>query len=203
MWRKTLPGFTLIELAVVLIIIGLIAGAVLKGQDLLETAKMRSVLSDISRYRLAVYLYQETYGALPGNDKNASTRFKDVLDGTGSGKLESDQEKQQFWVHLAKAGHVTQEKAPSSRMGGVFTVAYKSLVDITANCLILSGPNMEGLFTPRQAQKLKAKADDGDTKNGLIRFDNGQGSGTQTCLTQAGELNTTHDQPVCVLLVQF
>ncbi|MFX5476849.1 hypothetical protein ABTD55_23280, partial [Acinetobacter baumannii] len=80
------------------IIIGLIAGAVLKGQDLLETAKMRSVLSDISRYRLAVYLYQETYGALPGNDKNASTRFKDVLDGTGSGKLESDQEKQQFWV---------------------------------------------------------------------------------------------------------
>src|SRR5205809_21490 len=102
MRHKKLPGFSLIELALVLIVIGVLMGAVFKGLDVLESAKIRSVLNDIQRLRTVAVLYHDTFGQWPGNDTLAKDRFGDgVKNGQGNGVI-SAHEANQFWVHLAK-----------------------------------------------------------------------------------------------------
>ena len=64
-------GFTLVELAIVLVIIGLIAGGVLVGQDLIKSAKLRSQITQIRSITAAMATFQAKYGGLPGDFKNS------------------------------------------------------------------------------------------------------------------------------------
>ena len=64
-------GFTLIELAIVLVIIGLILAAVLKGQEMIQNAKVKNVINDLRGVASAYYAYQDRYHAIPGDDINA------------------------------------------------------------------------------------------------------------------------------------
>jgi prepilin-type N-terminal cleavage/methylation domain-containing protein len=63
-------GFTLIELSIVLVIIGLIIGGVLVGQDLIRAAGVRATISQIEQYNTAVNTFMEKYGYLPGDIKD-------------------------------------------------------------------------------------------------------------------------------------
>src|ERR1035441_8304528 len=60
-------GFTLIEMAIVLVIIGLIVGGVLVGQDLIKAAEVRAQISQIEKYNTAVNTFRGKYDALPGD----------------------------------------------------------------------------------------------------------------------------------------
>lgn len=68
---KKASGFTLIELAIVLVIIGLLLGGVLKGQELINSAKAKSLAADFKNVQVYVYGYQDKYRALPGDDAAA------------------------------------------------------------------------------------------------------------------------------------
>lgn len=91
--RPTQAGFTLVELSIVLVILGLIVGGVLLQQDLTRGAQVRAQISQFSQYSTAVYTFKERYKGLPG-DATAATRFfkpedwPDIRDGNGNGKLE-------------------------------------------------------------------------------------------------------------------
>lgn len=65
--NKHQSGFTLVEIAIVLVIIGLLLGGVLKGQEMIANAKFRNLQSEIQSYAAAVYSFQDRYGALPGD----------------------------------------------------------------------------------------------------------------------------------------
>jgi prepilin-type N-terminal cleavage/methylation domain-containing protein len=65
-------GFTLIELSIVLVIIGLIVGGVLVGQDLIRAAEVRATIAQIEKYNTAVNTFRGKYNAVPG-DLNAAT----------------------------------------------------------------------------------------------------------------------------------
>ncbi len=67
-------GFTLVELAIVLMIIGLLIGGILKGQELIKNARIVSLARQIEGYRAAVLTFSDSYGALPGDIANPSTR---------------------------------------------------------------------------------------------------------------------------------
>lgn len=89
---KSLPksGFTLIEISIVLVIIGLIVGGILTGQDLIDAAAQRAQISQIERYNTAVLAFQSKYGALPGDlsDPMASSfgfQPRGTNDGEGDG----------------------------------------------------------------------------------------------------------------------
>jgi prepilin-type N-terminal cleavage/methylation domain-containing protein len=208
-YQKTLPGFTLIELAIVLMVIGLIAGAIFKGQDLLESARVRSVLNDVNRFRLAINMYQETYGALPGDDTKASIHFgASIPNGNGDGIIR-DQEKTYFWQHLNKAGQLSNDTAPTSKLGGRYSVTYQPNEDSPGHWLQLGKENGDnangGLLTPKQAQMLKSKAEEGgnlNPKQGSIRFIEGNGITAGQCV-QDDHLNLGVDSPVCVMLAAF
>lgn len=64
-------GFTLVELAIVMVIIGIIIGAVLKGQDLIQSARMKRFINDVRKFELAAWTFMDRNGKFPGDaDKN-------------------------------------------------------------------------------------------------------------------------------------
>ncbi len=197
---KHLPGFSLIELALVLIVIGILAGAIFKGQDILEAAKIRSVLNDINRIRTATALYHDTFGQWPGNDSQASARFGEgVSNGQGNGTISGD-EASQFWIHLGKAEHLPGTVAPTSKLGGAFTVEGDRATH--KNFLVLSGPEKSGLLTPKQAADLKAKAGDGAPSTGQIRITEGTDAAPRSCVNE-GVFQLATKTPACILRVEL
>ncbi len=73
--NKRQSGFTLVEIAIVLVIIGLLLGGVLKGQEMIANSRFKSLQSDIEAYRAAFYTFQDRFGALPGDFAQANTRL--------------------------------------------------------------------------------------------------------------------------------
>src|SRR2546422_4494153 len=72
---KRRQGFTLVEIAIVLVIIGLLLGGILKGQEMITQAKIKNVIADFSGVSAAYHGYQDRYRAIPGDDPNAGTRW--------------------------------------------------------------------------------------------------------------------------------
>src|SRR5579884_1113289 len=69
-------GFTLIELSIVLVIIGLITGGILTGRDLIDAAAQRAQISQIQKYNVALRTFQGKYGGFPGDLAiNLATKF--------------------------------------------------------------------------------------------------------------------------------
>lgn len=120
---KKETGFTLVELAIVITIIGLLIGGVLKGQELLENARMTSMGTQSKSYQAALVTFRDIYKSLPGDTASATnfitgcTAGANCVNGDGSGRIGTsvaqwingydNQESFQFWKHLALAGLIT------------------------------------------------------------------------------------------------
>ena len=73
--RSKQSGFTLVEIAIVLVIIGLLLGGVLKGQELINSAKVKNFATDFRNVPLYIYGYQDKFKALPGDDGGADAHI--------------------------------------------------------------------------------------------------------------------------------
>lgn len=76
-------GFSLVELSIVLVILGLLTGGILAGQSLIRAAELRSVTSEADRYRTAAHTFRDKYFYIPG-DFNAATKFWGIRTGSSS-----------------------------------------------------------------------------------------------------------------------
>ncbi len=132
-------GFTLVEIAIVLVIIGLLLGGVFKGQEMITQGRIKAAVNDLSGVTAAYYAYLDRYKSLPGDDSQANARWPaSVLpagssgnsDGTISGSYNAtgaaSAESQFFWMHLRAAGLVTGSAAsamqPLNSAGGIIGV---------------------------------------------------------------------------------
>src|SRR5436190_9268805 len=113
-------GFTLVEIAIVLVIIGLLLGGILKGQEMITQAKIKNVVADFSGISAAYYGYQDRYRAIPGDDPGAAARWAvapAATSGNGNGIVAgtynnagavcvAGTEACSWWDHLRRAGFV-------------------------------------------------------------------------------------------------
>ena len=65
-------GFSLVELSIVLVILGLLTGGILTGQSLIRAAELRSVTTEFQKYQTAMMTFRDRYMALPGDMRNAT-----------------------------------------------------------------------------------------------------------------------------------
>jgi len=102
-------GFTLVEIAIVLVIVGLILGGVLKGQEMITNAKVRNVVDQTTAIQTAVLAFQDRYRAIPGDylDAQARANIPGVRGGNGDGFIATNAERGRFWQHLGSAGFIT------------------------------------------------------------------------------------------------
>src|SRR5256885_10787896 len=114
---KRRQGFTLVEIAIVLVIIGLLLGGILKGQEMITQAKIKNVIADFSGVSAAYHGYQDRYRAIPGDDPNAAGRWtvpSVATSGSGNGVVAglynsalATDESRLWWDHLRRAGFVS------------------------------------------------------------------------------------------------
>lgn len=110
-------GFTLVEMAIVLVIIGVILGAVIKGQDLIAGAKEKKFKAEVDQLATAYYTYFDKYSRIPGDD-NKADRWTDATPGNNDGLIKETDEVSAVkgaLDHLRRAGFLTDQQ------GGVTT----------------------------------------------------------------------------------
>lgn len=128
-------AFSIIELAIVLLIIGLIIGAILAGQALIRAAQLRSEINQLTSFRAGISTFQLKYRSLPGDMPDATAKIGGVTrNGNGDGALmwpvgavpptwiDGEQEYYTIWEHLSKSGLITGDYTgnytTSSAFGG-------------------------------------------------------------------------------------
>ncbi len=111
--RALSKGFTLIEIAIVLVIVGLLLGGVIKGQELIRAARVRSLISEQEGVKAAFFGFQDRYKAVPGDYASDSTNINcgttACANGDGNGRIEvanaaGIHEDLLLWNHLSAAG---------------------------------------------------------------------------------------------------
>jgi len=189
-------GFTLIEISIVLVIIGLLLGGVLKGRELIENAKIKRVSNDFNGIAAAVYSYLDRYNAIPGDDSRAATRWPvntngiaaAASSGNNDGVLDGDLaantgEIAEMWDHLRRAnllGGGSGKTAPLHAFGGTIQVG-QSLSGFSGPVICMEG------IAGNVAEIVDIQSDDGSPATG--NFHSIIIDGTNTSATTPTEAN--------------
>jgi prepilin-type N-terminal cleavage/methylation domain-containing protein len=172
-------GFTLVELSIVLVIIGLIIGGVLTGRQIMLNAQITNAVNSVQAYQAQFQTYVQNYGAMPGDDAIAQSRFSSANvpnlgngDGTLNGKYDSatdTDETRLVWADLRAAGLVkgagSNTAQPTNPFGGLYGFqrgAFTGSDVLTTNVLCLSGVPGEA------AMSVDSRLDDGIRNTGSV-----------------------------------
>jgi len=185
-------GFTLVEIAIVLVIIGLLLGGILKGQEMITQAKIKNLVNDFNGITAAMNSYQDRYRALPGDDSGAARWGAGTAAGNGNGILNSAaavatqyknppgaapaaaEEVNLFWQHLRLAGFVSGPTAypqggqqPNNAVNGITGVQTGDGVTTTLGFAsnIICTTNLPD----KVAIAVDTQMDDGTMQTGSVR----------------------------------
>lgn len=183
-------GFTLVEIAIVLVIIGLLLGGILKGQELINSAKVKSLANDFRTIPTYIYAYQDKFKSLPGDDNRVAAHLgvppatqattggsvgNGVIEGNWYSSTATD-ESYLFWQHTRLSNLAPGPTAPAdpnywpaNAMGGVIGInsaqaATAQITGMTGTYQICS-TGILGKFV----KQLDIQMDDGDTATGSMR----------------------------------
>jgi prepilin-type N-terminal cleavage/methylation domain-containing protein len=188
---KRQQGFTLIEIAIVLVIIGLLLGGVLKGQELITSARVRNLISTQDGVKAAYFGFLDRFRALPGDYSQASTNIScgasPCSNGNNNGQIETTatpasgsvvNENILVWEHLSKAGFINgsytyavapenTDSAPANPYSRYMQLSYDSTYEGTAT-------TRHNLKTGNQIPsdilvEVDRKVDDGKATTGTFR----------------------------------
>ena len=186
---KAQSGFTLVEIAIVLVIIGLMLGGVLQGQQLIENSRVRAAVNDFRGIPAAVNSYYERYRFQPGDDTSATQALRGAnwisqVAGNGDGFVTSASfaavnftatpitEQLYFWNHLRAAGFVSGDPvlatalaAPRNPFGGATIITSAAAYAMPANQNKICMNNVPGTA----ANALDLSLDDGNSATGTFR----------------------------------
>jgi prepilin-type N-terminal cleavage/methylation domain-containing protein len=188
-------GFTLVEIAIVLVIIGLLLGGILKGQEMITQAKIKNVIADFSGISAAYHGYVDRYKKIPGDDPCAGStnsavtvgncgtttgRWTGASHGDGNGivagtyqSATATDESRLWWDHLRRAGFVsgTGDQQPFNALTGMIGVQTGNAAATPAAALggftgiIICSANLPD----KVAIAADTQMDDGVPNNGNVR----------------------------------
>ena len=188
--KRNQSGFTLIEIAIVLVIIGLLLGGVMKGQELINSAKVKNLAADFKNTSLYIYSYQDKFRNLPGDDPQAASHVTNATNATainagelGNGRIDgkwdsttNTHESFLFWQHVRLAGIATGITSTTdtigypqrNTLGGLVGITNSTAADLPITNLkgayIICSSNIQGKF----AKQLDIMMDDGATSSGSM-----------------------------------
>jgi type II secretory pathway pseudopilin PulG len=189
--RMRTSGFTMVEVASVLMIMGLMLGGILKGQEFVNAAKTRSLAQDFLAVQTALHGYQDKYRAIPGDNAaalsvNAHANVATTpvgklgngrIDGAWNSSDDSD-ESRLFWQHVRLAGFIGGAVALSDADYAPKTV-FGTAMGISSDMQITAPTAMVGTYnicaneiSGRFAKQLDMQMDDGNTLTGAVRVSN-------------------------------
>ena len=183
-------GFTLIEIAIVLVIIGLLLGGVLKGQEMINSAKVTNIANDLRQIPVYIYAYQDRFRAIPGDDATvvanisgtlatspAGVQGNSVINGLWNSSTSTD-ESFLFWQHVRlaglSAGPTNTSDAtyiPRNADGGIMgiqsNVGFVTMTAPTAmtGTYIICSDGILGKYV----KQLDVTLDDGESSTGSVR----------------------------------
>lgn len=216
-WQR---GIGLVEVAIALVVIGILVGAVLQGKKLIEQAYLNSIITEVQKIRLQTQQFKEKYGFLPGDFPFASRDINASLpNGDGSGALTGNpfaisSNSGRFWMHLnwangncssASASGILMygEGLPSCGLGGGYSIVDTPIEGMEGTWIVLgnkkSDSSGEGvLLTPEQAKYINKRLDNGMPLSGGVRSLNADRAIEGKCVVE-GRYNLTTSERACVM----
>ena len=193
--KASQSGFTLIEIAIVLVVIGLLIGGIIKGQSLIDSAKMKNLANDFKHIPVYIYGYEDMFRSVPGDeDQNELNRQfapagtatactpaaashcvmdNGIIDGDWDANSITD-ESFVFWQQIRLAGFETgptntsdPDYRPTNAVGGYMGVtnASQSPINNMKGSYIFCSDDIPG----KLAKRLDISLDDGNTQTGYMQ----------------------------------
>jgi prepilin-type N-terminal cleavage/methylation domain-containing protein len=184
-------GFTLIEIAIVLVVIGLLLGGTIKGQELINNSREKRLARDFVNIPVSIEAYQDKFRAFPGDDANLANHLSGATPCSppyvagkcmvGNGMIDGiwndstvASESYVMWQHLRLAGldngstdisNLNGDYIPRNILGGQIGVTSASPIIGLSGAYIICSDAIPGKYVKR----LDAELDDGDTAKGFMR----------------------------------
>lgn len=193
--KRNQSGFTLIEIAIVLVIIGLLLGGVLKGQELINSARVKNLATDFKNIPVFIYGYQDKFRSLPGDDAAvathvtggtlattpAGTQGNGVIGGNWNSETVTD-ESYLFWQHVRLAGLApgattagSADYLPVNASGGRIGIQSGTSIAGSSPIIDQGGNALRGSYVicstgilGKFVRQLDIQMDDGNTETGSM-----------------------------------
>ena len=203
-------AFSLVELSIVLIIIGLLVGGVTTGSKLIESSKLNKLVNEISSIKITYHTFKSIYEMAPGDLDIAQSYFgtTGIVNGDGDGKIEYSSETLNVPAQLEKAelleyrtdgGYLNLESF-DSRVWIIHSLGHAGYFNFPSNNLLQIGAYgliNDAFLTPIQAYKVDTKLDDGISKSGKLSY-KAHGTVTHTTCSGGGDnYDLTSDEIGC------
>lgn len=221
-------GFTLIEIAIVLVIIGLLLGGILKGQELINSAKVKNLATDFKNTPVYIYGYQDKYRALPGDQTQtaldaqfpasgvtASSTTGTLANGVINGNWNATtvaSESFVFWQHIRLAGLAPGPTStgdtnyiPRNSEGGVMGIQSGTNVPASSPVIDSAGNAIRGTYVICSAgilgkfvKQLDATLDDNSTNTGSLLATPTTGYAIGAASTASASIDEAATYTVCM-----
>jgi prepilin-type N-terminal cleavage/methylation domain-containing protein len=207
-------GFSLIEMSIVLVIVGVLLGGILKGQSMIEASRIKSTLNDINALSSAYYAYEDRYHQLAGDDGSLTSLqarggqwatvslagdLNGVWDISAGNTFAGTGESGAFFQHLRAAGFM-QGNVTETGVAALPRHAFGGLIGVTANAVTGMPTNSRyvclGSLTGSMARSIDIAKDDGVANTGNIRST--QGGNNTIPSTSATAYSDTENYTLCM-----
>jgi prepilin-type N-terminal cleavage/methylation domain-containing protein len=209
-------GFTLIEISIALVIVGLLLGGVFVGSELVAGARVKSLAQDFRSVPTYLYAYQDQHKALPGDDPWVAAKLPGAAlaqpEGLrGNGRIDSawnsafnTDESRLLWQHLRLAGLATGPTSvddplfiPRNVLGGALGLSSLQAAQAQITGMVGEYQICSGGIPGRVARQLDATLDDGETSAGNVRAVP-EGAAVRSDATASRDLEESRVYTVCM-----